>query len=185
MDCIDCHNRPTHRYHPPQKQVNLALAQGRMDGGLPGLKGAAVAALEETWPSAEAAHAGIETALRGFYRENHPDLAASRDDAIAAAIGETQRIYASNYFAEMKVSWRAFPDNLGHLWTPGCFRCHDGNHVSEDGSVISRDCGVCHTLLSQQTGSDERVSLRGVEYQHPVDIDDAWKIVDCSDCHGG
>jgi hypothetical protein len=185
MDCIDCHNRPTHRYEPPQPEVNFALAQGRIDPGLPGLKGAAVAALEEAWPSAEAARAGIEKALRDFYREKHPDLAASREDAIAAAVAETQRIHASNYFPEMKVSWRAFPNNAGHLWSPGCFRCHDGNHVSEDGAVISRDCGICHTLLSQQTGSDERVSLHGVEYQHPVDIADAWKVMDCSDCHGG
>jgi hypothetical protein len=185
MDCIDCHNRPTHRYHPPQERVNLALSQGRMDPALPGLKATAVQALEGPWTTSDAAAKGIETALWSFYRETHPELAESRRDAIAAAVAETQRIYLGNYFPDMKVSWRAFPDNRGHLYTPGCFRCHDGNHVSEDGKVISKDCSVCHTLLSQQLGTGERVSLQGVAYQHPVDIGDAWQVVDCSDCHGG
>jgi hypothetical protein len=186
LDCIDCHNRPTHRYHPPQERVNLALAQGRMDPGLPGLKAAAVRALEQPYASSEAALQGIESELWAFYREQHPAVAASRADAIAAAVEETRRIYGSNYFPSMGVSWKAFPDNRGHVWASGCFRCHDGNHVSEDGSVISRDCNVCHTLLSEQgAGGVERVSLEGVGFQHPVEIGDAWQVMSCATCHAG
>jgi hypothetical protein len=166
--------------------VNLALAEGRMDAGLPGLKAAAVQALEQPWTSADAALPGIESALWSFYRERHPEVAASRGEAIAAAVEEAQRIYRSNYFPAMGVSWKGYPDNRGHLWAAGCFRCHDGNHVSEDGSVISRDCGVCHTLLSQDTeGAGERVSLQGVGFQHPAEIGDAWQVMSCSGCHGG
>jgi hypothetical protein len=186
LDCIDCHNRPTHRYHPPAERVNLALSQGRMDPTLAGVKAAAVQALEQPYASSEAALEGISAALWGFYREQHPELAASRGDAVAAAVAETQRIYQSNYFPSMGVSWKAFPDNRGHVWASGCFRCHDGNHVSEDGSVISRDCGVCHTLLSEQTaGGSERVSLEGVGFQHPAEIGDAWQAMSCSTCHAG
>ena len=186
MDCVDCHNRPTHVYRPPQERVNLALAQGRMDPSLPGLKSVAVATLERPWGSTQAALEGISSELWSFYRERHPELAASREREIAAAVEETRSIYRSNYFPDMGVSWKAFPDNRGHLWASGCFRCHDGNHVSEDGSVISRDCGVCHTLLSEQTaGGGERVSLEGVEFQHPAEIGDAWKVMSCTTCHGG
>jgi hypothetical protein len=186
MDCIDCHNRPTHRYHPPQERVNAALSQGRMDRTLPGLKAAVVEALERPWDSTQAALEGIASSLWSFYREQHPELATSRAAEIGAAIEEAQRIHRANYFPAMSVSWKAFPDNRGHLFAPGCFRCHDGNHVSEDGSVISRDCGICHTLLSQRVDSEsEQISLEGVGFQHPVEIGDVWQLMSCSACHGG
>ncbi len=53
----------------------------------------------------------------------------------------------------MKVDWKTHPNNIGHMYYPGCFRCHDGNHVSKDGKVISKDCNSCHTLLDQEEGS--------------------------------
>jgi hypothetical protein len=30
MDCMDCHNRPAHRYTPPDDAVNLALSLGQI-----------------------------------------------------------------------------------------------------------------------------------------------------------
>jgi hypothetical protein len=70
------------------------------------------------------------------------------------------------------------------MYDLGCFRCHDGKHVSDEGKVLSKDCNTCHTILAQQFERDTlRISLGGVEYKHPVDIGDAWKETNCSDCH--
>jgi hypothetical protein len=48
----------------------------------------------------------------------------------------------------MKVKWGTYPNNIGHNDFPGCFRCHDGNHVSKSGKTLSNDCSVCHNLLA-------------------------------------
>ena len=86
----------------------------------------------------------------------------------------------------MKVNWREYPDNIGHMNFPGCFRCHDGDHVSPDGKTISRDCNVCHTIVGQGPGEKlSTISLQGMEFRHPVDISDAWQQMKCSDCHDG
>ena len=49
----------------------------------------------------------------------------------------------------MKVDWRTHPNNIGHFHTPGCFRCHDGQHVGADGKVIPKGCNTCHTVQAQ------------------------------------
>jgi hypothetical protein len=185
MDCIDCHNRPTHNYNPPNKRVNDLLTQGRIARDLPYIKSAAVDALEGEYATTDEAMSSIEAAIRGHFEDDYPEIAESRESDIATAIAELQDVYRHNYFPEMGVSWAAFPDNIGHLYAPGCFRCHDGNHVTEDGRTLTRSCNVCHTLLSQETGdSGETVALHGVEYQHPEDIGGAWKEMNCSECHG-
>src|SRR6185295_8670442 len=48
----------------------------------------------------------------------------------------------------MKIAWGTYPNNLGHTDFPGCFRCHDGNHVNKEGTAIQQDCNTCHVLLA-------------------------------------
>jgi hypothetical protein len=185
MDCIDCHNRPTHIFEAPSRSVNEALALGRIDPSLPYAKKTAVELLEGTYESAAAAQEGIRNGFEAFYRESYPELAARKRAEIEAAAKEIQAIFARSYFPEMRVSWRSFQDNIGHLDSVGCFRCHDGKHVSEDGRVLTRDCTTCHTILAEQVRADtQQLSLTGVAYQHPADIGDAWKEVNCVLCHG-
>jgi nitrate/TMAO reductase-like tetraheme cytochrome c subunit len=184
MDCIDCHNRPTHIYHPPARSVNHVMSLGWIDPTLPNIKSVCVNALDAPYSTKRGGLDSIKLAIEEYYKSNYPQMAASRAQAVDSAVVEVQRIYARNYFPEMKVSWKKFNDNLGHMYYLGCFRCHDGKHVSEDGRVLSRDCNVCHTILAQQFENDSlRVSLGGVEYKHPVDIGDSWKDTNCSDCH--
>jgi hypothetical protein len=57
-------------------------------------------------------------------------------------------IYDGNVFPAMGVTWGTYPNNLGHMVFPGCFRCHDGNHKSKDGQVVTQDCNNCHSLLA-------------------------------------
>jgi NapC/NirT cytochrome c family protein len=184
MDCIDCHNRPTHIYHPPARSVNHVMTLGWVDPTLPNVKSIAVKALEGSYTTKQNGLDSIKTVVEEFYHENYPALASSRKIQVDSAIEQIQKIYSRNYFPEMGVSWKHYPDNLGHMYYKGCFRCHDGKHVSDEGKVLSRDCNTCHTILSQQFEKDTlRISLGGIEYRHPVDIGDAWKEMNCSDCH--
>lgn len=184
MDCIDCHNRPTHIFHPPARSVNHVMAQGWIDPALPGVKSTAVNALEQPYSTKQEASDGISAAIRTFYGKDYPQVASTKKAAIDRAVAEVQKIYSRNYFPEMQVTWKKFPDNLGHMYYKGCFRCHDGKHVSDEGKVLSRDCNACHTILAQHFETDSlRISLGGIDYKHPVDIGDAWKEMNCSDCH--
>jgi nitrate/TMAO reductase-like tetraheme cytochrome c subunit len=186
MDCIDCHNRPTHIYHPPARSVNHVMSLGWVDPQLPNVKSVAVKVLETPYATTRGGLDSIKLAIDEYYRITYPEVARTMQPAIQRAIEEVQNIYGRNYFPEMQVSWKRFPDNIGHMYYPGCFRCHDGKHVSEDGKVLSRECNTCHVILAQQMGTDSlHLSLSGVQYQHPVDIGDAWKETNCSDCHSG
>ena len=184
MDCIDCHNRPTHIYHPPARSVNHIMSLGWIDSKLPNIKSISVNALENPYIGRQSALDSIKLGINEYYQQNYPDIASSKKVKIDSAIVEVQKIYNRNYFPEMKVNWKNFNNNIGHLYYKGCFRCHDGKHVSDNGKVLSKDCNVCHTILAQQFEQDTlRLSLGGVDYKHPVDIGDAWKETNCSDCH--
>lgn len=178
MDCIDCHNRPTHQYHSPERALNEAMTAGLLDTSLPHLKAKASAALTGKYATEAEALDGIRTRLAAAYPAGGPSV----EQAIAAV----QRIYARNFFPEMKVDWRQYPDHIGHMISPGCFRCHDGEHVSEDGRVITKDCNSCHTIIAQGPGRElASVTSGGLEFVHPEDIDDEWKTSRCDDCHEG
>ena len=150
LDCIDCHNRPTHIYNPPQRSVNHIMDLGWLDRNLPYLKSLAVQVLEHPYTTREKAVDSIRIVIEEYYTSNYPALAAERHESIERAITELQKVYRRNYFPEMKHDWRQYPDHIGHMYSPGCFRCHDGKHVSEDGKVLSRDCNTCHTIVAQQ-----------------------------------
>lgn len=182
MDCIDCHNRPTHIYHPPARTVNHEMAIGWIDPSLPNIKATSVRALEYPYSSAQAAADSIRLVIEESFKGTPEGSIAQ--EKIARAVNEVQKIYSRNYFPTMRVNWKVFPDNIGHMYYPGCFRCHDGKHVSADGKALSRDCNMCHTILAQQFEKDTlRLSLGGLEYRHPVDIGDAWKESSCNECH--
>ncbi|MBU2500029.1 NapC/NirT family cytochrome c [bacterium] len=185
MDCIDCHNRPTHHYNPPARLVNRALAAGLVSPELPGIKGLLVDLMEAEYATGEEALAAIEDGVWDHYREDYPEVAEQQGAALTRAVATTQDLFGKNIFPEMKVSWRDFPDHIGHLTTPGCFRCHDGLHETDTGEVISRDCNLCHAIVSQEVKSGETFeSLASLEYKHPEDIDEEWKVTNCSECHG-
>jgi nitrate/TMAO reductase-like tetraheme cytochrome c subunit len=185
MDCVDCHNRPTHIYVPPDKSVDESLHSGRLDAGLPFLKQQALSVLTDTYPDTQAAMRGIDSGLRKYYGEKYPDLEKSKPGSIGNAVAELQRIYRSTTFPEMKLDWKTHPNNIGHFYFAGCFRCHDGQHVSADGRVVRKDCDICHTVLDQREGSvSAAVSPQSLSFKHPVDLGDLTQV-SCNDCHTG
>jgi len=186
MDCIDCHNRPTHIYNAPVTSVNLAISTGRIDSTIPFIKRQAVRALATPYTTTAGALSAISAALTAFYDSAYPGPTAPDAARLHAAIAEVQTIYTHNFFPGMKADWRVYPDNIGHKNSPGCFRCHDGNHASADGRTISHECTACHAIIAQGPGpASATVTAAGLDFQHPVDIGGAWQAMLCSDCHHG
>ena len=184
MDCVDCHNRPTHIYMPPDQAVDQALLGRRLDASVPFLKQTSVAVLTNSYKTTDEAMQGIATEIHKFYSSKYPDLEKTKQREIQSAIGELQRIYRSTTFPEMRVDWKTHTNNVGHFYFLGCFRCHDGQHVSPDGRVVRNACDTCHTVLSQQEGEATPVAAEGMPFKHPVDLGDLT-AVSCSDCHSG
>lgn len=185
MDCIDCHNRPSHIFRSPLAFVNDALASGRVDPRLPNIKETAVNACLDTYPTKAAARTGIAAKIRGYYEKAYPALAKDEAPRLQAAIDGVVAAFGENVFPEMKAGWQAYPNNIGHLSFPGCFRCHDDKHVSPSGRTISRRCDLCHTISAQGPAGKMAYAAGGqsLEFRHPVDIGDEWKQTLCTDCH--
>jgi nitrate/TMAO reductase-like tetraheme cytochrome c subunit len=174
MDCMDCHNRPSHRFVPPDQAVNLAMELGQIDRTIPWIKTNAVFVLTRKYDTDNQARDGIATALA----ERYPN-----DPRIRGVIPVVQQIYRDNFFPEMKANWSDYPDNLGHMLWPGCFRCHDGNHKTDEGKPIkANDCNACHTILAQGSGAElQQMTPGGQPFKHVGGDYD----LSCSDCHTG
>jgi nitrate/TMAO reductase-like tetraheme cytochrome c subunit len=184
MDCIDCHNRPSHIYYPADKSVNLSLSLERIDETLPYIKSVAVEVLEKNYSIKQIGLDSIGIAINEFYKSNYPEIYAKKKKVIEDSIEEVKKIYNRNYFPSMGVSWRGFPNHISHLYDEGCFRCHDGNHFTDDGEMIRRDCDLCHTIISQTTGAgEEMVSLSGIDFIHPEDLGMDVEELICVECH--
>ena len=185
MDCIDCHDHPSHIFPPPDRSVDGSLRAGRIDPSLPFIKQEAVAVLSTTYPTAAEAQSNIASEIQQFYKSKYPEVDRAQSQAIETAVSEVRRIYQSTMFPSMKTDWRSHPDNVGHLYSPGCFRCHDGQHRSAEGKVIPKDCNTCHTLQAQLEGEATlQVPAPPTSFSHPVDIGDLTQV-NCSDCHSG
>lgn len=156
MDCVDCHNRPTHIYRQPDEEMDSALEAKRIDPTLPFIKKIGMEALNSVEAKDAAADLQkIASQVRGFYEKEHPDVSTSRGEAIQTAIKEMQAMYSKNVFPEMSVSWGAYINNLGHVKFDGCFRCHDDSMKSADGKVIPQDCNACHAVLAMDETDPE------------------------------
>lgn len=141
MDCMDCHNRPAHTFAPnAERAVDMAIATGVLPRTLPFARREAVAAVKDEYASGDEARRGIEARLRKVY------AAQSSDPALAKTIAAVQDVYSTNVFPAMNVKWGTYPNNVGHMFFNGCFRCHDDGHKASDGSTIKQDCETCHAM---------------------------------------
>lgn len=180
MDCVDCHNRPAHVYLPPDAAVDQSLSAGRLNPSMPYVKRQVVETLNKTYATEDEAVKSIAQSIDSFYRTNYSDLYTQKSDVVKQAISETQRIYKTYFFPEMRTNWATHPNNIGHLYSSGCFRCHDGEHVSNTGKVIRNDCNICHTVLSDS--SQTSTTPMSLPFKHPVDL---GGLADrkCESCH--
>jgi nitrate/TMAO reductase-like tetraheme cytochrome c subunit len=184
MDCVDCHNRPTHIYQPPDHAVDRALLADEIPRDLPYVKAQTVAALSKDYASTEQAVSTIAKDLTEYYQKDYPQVHAARKKDIDRTIATTQRIFRTIRFPEMKTDWRTHPNNIGHFYYTGCFRCHDDLHVSKDGKRVSKDCRICHDVLGQKEAGHVMIESPEAQFQHPVDLGDLRQMT-CAECHTG
>ena len=111
MDCIDCHNRPTHRFDPsPSRAIDIAFRDHRLDAGTPFLKAVALPLLEARGPRPRGAGGGLRGGAEGGVRQ-----AAPRREHLAGGHREggrrTGRDLPAQHLAEHE-------DRVGYLSEP-------------------------------------------------------------------
>lgn len=163
MQCVDCHGRPTHDFSPPDRALNQALALGAVPATLPFIKREGLRTLEASYQSDEEAAQKIPATIEQFYQQQYPAVYADRRADVTRAAQAILAVYARNVFQGQGVTWKTYPNNLGHTDFPGCFRCHDESHTSAGGpDAIHQDCDSCHRLLAVEEASPEVLKTLGV-----------------------
>jgi nitrate/TMAO reductase-like tetraheme cytochrome c subunit len=145
MDCITCHNRITHKVSKPEEAVSQAIRKGLMVSDLPYLVEQSIALLRGDYPDKTSGIEAMER-LNTYYQENYPAIYADRSADIQQAVTILQDIYNQSVFPEQKSDWDTHANNLGHKTDPGCFRCHDGKHLTEENQAIRLECNICHSI---------------------------------------
>jgi len=185
MDCLDCHNRPSHNYKSPIKFFDEAMTAGKISKDLPDIKIAAMDVLRNEFPTKDSAFAAIDAAILEYYDMLYPELLETERESIDQALLAIKEGYSNNVFPYMKASWKAYPSHMGHMENNGCYRCHNDSFKNERQETISRDCTLCH-LIKQQGPPDQMEYATGaefLEFKHPVDINEKWKTLLCAECH--
>lgn len=187
MDCMDCHNRPSHSYNHPSTFLNNALTSGEIDNSLPGIKSLAMELCSKVFTTKDSSLEYISKEVLSYYEKNHPVVYETKRKSIEESIKGIQKGFAKNIFPEMNVRWSKYPNHIGHMHFNGCFRCHNDNHISKEGKTISKDCNLCHTIISQGPVNNLRITSvdKFLEFMHPGDVGDIWKSSLCIDCHSG
>lgn len=186
MDCVDCHTRPSHVFNTPEQAVSRALEGGLADAALPYLKREAMRLLAGEYKTEAEALEKISLEIPEFYRKNYPAVYAKKEAAVQQAAAAVRELFKDNVYPEMKADWRAHENNLGHLTSEGCFRCHDGQHKSASGRVVSKDCNACHTIVAQGSPAEiAKARLQAQPFKHPVDVGMDVTTVKCDSCHNG
>lgn len=160
MDCVDCHNRPTHVYGEPKSEIDQALLGERIDKELPFIRREAVRIVQAEYASQEAARTEIPAALAAFYEKSYPDIAKTKADAIQKSGAAIADVYSVNVFPDMHVKWGTYPSFANHHKDSGCFRCHNDDVVDDKGKKIAKECdGMCHTTLATESKKPEILDI--------------------------
>lgn len=186
FDCMDCHNRPSHRFEPPATSINLAIANREISPELPYIREVGLELLNTEYGDRESAHDAIPNGLKQYYRESYPEIMDQRGDLVESAAQSLLDIYDRNFFPYMNTDYRVRENNLSHFVNNGCFRCHDEVKENQQGQTISADCSTCHVIVAQGPSEDPEQldsDITGLEFQHPEEIDEAWRFMNCTDCH--
>ena len=162
MECVDCHNRPTHTFELPEQALDKSLALGEIPVGLPFIKKKGTELLKANYATSAEAVDKIPRGLDTYYRQEYPNVYSNRKADVQHASQALLAIYNRNVFPDLKVSWGTYPNNLGHMDFPGCFRCHDGAHATAEGATITGDCSTCHETLASDEASPDILKKLGI-----------------------
>jgi len=185
MDCVDCHNRPSHSYKSPMVYVNNGMISGEIPKELPFIKKVAMNVLKGPFTDKDSAITYIRDSITNFYKSGYPAIFKSHQPMIEKAITGILTEFSLNVFPYMRASSKQYLNHIGHIESDGCFRCHSDRHKNETGKVISKDCDMCHTIIAQGPTGNVKYSIVDslMEFQHPIDIKDNWKTYFCTECH--
>lgn len=162
MDCVDCHNRPTHIYELPERAVDRILDSGEAAADLPFFRKQALEVIKASYKTREEALQHIPRAIEAFYRNKYPQILQARGADVKRSATALAGVYGRNVFPEMKVEWGTYLNNIGHTDSAGCFRCHDDEHKSKAGTKITQDCSSCHELISMEEQNPKILSDLGL-----------------------
>jgi nitrate/TMAO reductase-like tetraheme cytochrome c subunit len=184
MDCIDCHNRPSHKYNSPPVYFDKAMISGAISKNIPFFKKVAMGILKDTYSSKDTALLTLRDSISSFYKTDYADFYSRNKNMIDSSVMAVEKQFSQNTFPKMKVTYDHYPDHIGHLESDGCFRCHNDKFKAADGTTISRDCNLCHSIVGQgKDGMIEYASIKdNLGFKHPVNIGNAWKEANCSEC---
>ena len=147
MDCVDCHNRPTHIFRPADTELETMFGRFPELQAVPYLKKAASEVLAQHFSENAIEKGDAGKALRAWY-VGHPE---EKPDSRLLELAEekVQEIYRENIWPTMDIGWETYPNHIGHTTTsPGCLRCHGNNHVNAEGEAVRADCRLCHIILA-------------------------------------
>ncbi len=162
MQCVDCHNRAAHSFETADRAIDGAIAAGQIPSDLPFIKKTGLGLIQAQYASEEEASSKIAANLNEFYQQKYPELFTSRPKDVSGAAHALDAIYRRNVFPDLKVTWGIYPNNLGHADYPGCFRCHDGSHVTAANDSITQDCATCHNAIAVEESSPEVLQTLGL-----------------------
>jgi nitrate/TMAO reductase-like tetraheme cytochrome c subunit len=145
MDCITCHNRIAHGIADPANAVDSLLERGLISTDIPNIKMVAVDKLSASYASETDAITAM-TSLSAYYQTTYPEFYASSSALVDSAIAALQEQIRVSYFPDQQVGWQTHPNNAGHITSPGCFRCHDGKHLTAEGAGVRLECNLCHSI---------------------------------------
>lgn len=148
MDCVDCHNRPTHVYDDLEQKVDFGLYSEKLNPQIPGIREDSLTVLQKEYETRKDAKEQIvETLLNLQAERNGADFVAENERSIISSGGYLLDSYLANVWPAMKVTWGTYKGHNGHRFEDegyGCFRCHDEEHTTEFGKTISQSCDLCH-----------------------------------------
>jgi len=190
MDCITCHNRITHRIYTPEESVDTSLGLGKISASIPEIRLKGVEVLRGSYATQSDALAGI-AALVDYYKTNYPDFYNDNQEMVQSAVTDLQTIFNNSVFIDQKVSWDSHPNNIGHINSPGCFRCHDGKHLDTQQQAIRLECNLCHSIPVETSAQEltSRIEInRGPEpnlHLNPnwISLHHSAYDATCSNCH--
>jgi hypothetical protein len=146
MECVDCHNRPTHVYRTADEELEKMFGRLPDLQKVPWLKKAAAEVLARKFDDDAIKRKEVRSALLAWYRE-HPEENPD-PGLLEKAADRVQQIYAQNLWPRMNIGWGTYPNHIGHTASPGCLRCHGNNHITAEGKRVRADCRLCHTILA-------------------------------------
>jgi mono/diheme cytochrome c family protein len=145
MDCITCHNRTAHGITNPDDKIDELMSRGEISADIPYIRNQASLVLRSNYEDQESARLGIEKLLDNYERD-YPLAYQKYKTELEDTVEKLWAYYENAVFFDQEMKWDTHPDNAQHLDSPGCFRCHDGKHLTETNEAVRLECNICHSI---------------------------------------